>query len=126
MIPLVNLKLQYKQVKNEVDKAVLRVLTNANFVLGEEVKLFEKEFARYVGTKYAVGVDSGISALELGIKALGIGPGDDVLTPVNSFIASSSAISITGAKPIWVDANSQTLNIDTRQVEEKITKKTKA
>lgn len=126
MIPLVDLKKQYQSIKEEVDKAISRVLTNADFVLGGEVDLFEKEFAAYIGTKYAVGVDSGISALELGMRALGIGPGDEVLTPVNSFIASSSAISFTGATPVLVECDPKTYNIDLADAEKRITKKTKA
>lgn len=126
MIPLIDLKLQYKSIKKEIDKAVSKVLTNADFILGEEVDLLEKEFAQYVGTKYAVGIDSGISALELGMRALGIGPGDEILTPVNSFIASSSAISFTGATPVLVECEEKTYNIDITDAEKRITKKTKA
>lgn len=126
MVPLADLKAQYKSIKKEIDKAVSKVLTNADFILGEEVDLLEKEFAQYVGTKYAVGIDSGISALELGMRSLGIGPGDEVLTPVNSFIASSSAISFTGATPVFVECEEKTYNIDITDAEKRITKKTKA
>jgi dTDP-4-amino-4,6-dideoxygalactose transaminase len=90
------------------------------------VDSFEAEFASYCETTHAVGVDSGLSALELGIRALGIGPGDEVLTPVNSFIASSSAISMAGATPVWVDADPETYNLDPDAARAAITPRTKA
>src|SRR5712692_9765849 len=110
MIPLVDLKAQYKQIKKEIDSAISRVVNNSDFILGEDVRLFEEEFAKYCGVKYAVGLDTGISALELGIRALGLGKGDEILTPANSFIASSSSISFTGAKPVLVDCDPATFN----------------
>lgn len=125
-INLVDLKLQYNQIKGEVNSALNRVLASTDFILGEETKNFEKEFARFIGVKYAVGVGSGLSALELGMKALGIGPGDEVITPANSFIASSSAISFTGATPVLVDCSEKDFNIDPIKIEKKITKRTKA
>ena len=126
MIPLVDLRAQYKSIKKEVDLAIKNVLKKADFVLGEEVEKFEKEFAAFCGVKYAVGLDTGLSSLELGMRALGIGPGDEVLTPANSFIASSSAISFTGAKPILADCDKKTYNIDIDDAEKRITKRTKA
>lgn len=127
MIPLVDLKNQYKTIKKEIDSAVADVITNANFILGDEVDQFEKEFATYCGTKYAIGVDSGMSALELGMRALVLdNPNCEVLTPANSFIASSSAISFAGAKPVLVDCDPITFNIDLADAEKKLTKKTKA
>jgi dTDP-4-amino-4,6-dideoxygalactose transaminase len=101
-------------------------MTNADFILGADVAAFEEEFARYCEAEHAVGLDSGMSALELGMRAMGIGPGDEVITPAGSFIASSSAISFTGATPIWVDIDPRTYNIDTELVEAAITKRTKA
>ncbi|TSC64435.1 MAG: glutamine--scyllo-inositol transaminase [Microgenomates group bacterium Gr01-1014_93] len=124
-INVVDLKIQYKQIKNEVNKALREVISNADFILGNEVNDFEKDFANYCGVKFAVGVGSGVSALELGMRALGIGPGDEVITAANSFIASSSAISFTGARPILVDCR-EDFNIDPSLIEKKITKKTKA
>lgn len=127
MIPLVNLKIQYKTIKKEIDTAIANVLKNADFILGEDVNKFEKEFAEYCGVKYAIGIDSGISALELGMRALGLSnPDIEVLTPANSFIASSSAISFAGAKPVLVDCNPDTYNIDLADAKKKLTKKTKA
>ncbi len=87
---------------------------------------FESEFAKFCQVKYAVGVGSGLNALELGMRALGIGPGAEVITPVNSFIASSSAISCTGAKPILVDCEEDSFNIDPQKIEQNLSKKTKA
>lgn len=125
-IPFVDLKAQYKTIKKEVDSAILQVVKNTNFILGPECQKFEEEYKKFCQSAYAVGVDSGISALELGMRALGIGPGDEVITPANSFIASSSAISFTGATPVLVDCDLSDFNIDVNKIEEKITKKTKA
>lgn len=126
IIPLVNLKAQYQIIKSEVNSAIKNVLESTHFILGEKVENFEQKFAKFSGTKYAVGVASGLNALELGMRALGIGEGDEVITPTNSFIASSSAISFTGAKPVLVDCEENSFNINPKKIEEKITKKTKA
>src|SRR6266568_1404643 len=125
-IPLVDLKAQYALIRGEVDAAIARVVTNADFILGRDVEAFESEYAAYCETGYAVGLDSGLSALELGMRALGIGPGDEVITPAHSFIASSSAISFTGAKPVWVDVDPDTYNIDPKLIEAAVTTRTKA
>ncbi|HEX5415275.1 MAG TPA: DegT/DnrJ/EryC1/StrS family aminotransferase [Chloroflexota bacterium] len=125
-IGLVDLHTQYQTLKSEIDAAVARVFENADFVLGEDVYRFEAEFADYCEAKYAIGLDSGTSALELGLRALGVGPGDEVLVPANSFIASAAAVSFTGATPVFVDANAETYTIDTRQLTRKITARTKA
>lgn len=125
-IPLVDLKAQYAGIRGEVDAAIGRVVSNADFILGSEVDAFESDYSRYCETEHAVGLDSGLSALELGMRALGIGPGDEVITPAHSFIASSSAISFTGATPIWVDMDPKTYNIDPQQIESAITERTRA
>jgi dTDP-4-amino-4,6-dideoxygalactose transaminase len=125
-IPLVDLRAQYRTIAADVDEAMRRVVERADFILGHDVEAFEAEFAAYCETAHAVGMDSGLSALELGMRALGIGPGDEVLTPVNSFIASSSAISMTGATPVWVDADPETYNIDPEAVAAAITPRTRA
>lgn len=125
-VPFVDLKAQYKEIKKEIDEAIARIIPSTQYILGEDTEKFEKELARYHNVKYAVGVDNGSSALELGMRALGIGQGDEVITPANSFIASSSTISFTGAKPVLVDCDEETYNIDPEKIEEKITKKTKA
>ena len=125
-IPLVDLKAQYADIRSEVDAAVGRVIANADFILGKDVDEFEAEYARYCEAAHCVALDSGLSALELGMRALGIGPGDEVITPAHSFIASSSAISFTGATPVWVDSDPHTYNIDPKLIEAAITPRTKA
>lgn len=125
-IPFVDLKVNYNSRKAEIDAAMQDVIDSTSFILGPVVDEFEKNFAQFCDTKYCIGVDSGFSALELGIRALGLGMGDEIITPVNSYIASSSAISITGAKPIWVDADLRTYNLDISQINSKITSKTRA
>jgi dTDP-4-amino-4,6-dideoxygalactose transaminase len=124
-IPLVDLRAQYAAIRTEVDLAMQQVVEGAAFVLGQEVSDFEADFAAYCGTAHAIAVDSGISALELGMRALGIGVGDEVITPVNSFIASSSAISFTGATPIWVDCLPGTYNLDPDQVKRALSPRTR-
>ena len=125
-IYLVDLKKQYKNIKSEIDIAIKKVLNSTQFILGDELKNFERDFSIFCQTDYAIGVGSGISALELGMRALGIGPGDEVITPANSFIASSSSISFTGAKPVFADCIEKTFNIDPVSIIEKISNKTKA
>jgi len=125
-VGLVDLRTQYQMLKSEIDEAVLGVLERGDFILGEDVHRFEAEFADYCDAKYAVGLDSGTSALELALLAVGVGPGDEVLVPVNSFIASAAAVSFTGATPVFVDADPETYNVDVRQLAAKITRRTKA
>jgi len=107
-------------------KAVLEVLKTPNLSLGPKLKEFEKKIAKFIGVKYAVGVNSGTSALHLIIRTLGIKDGDEVITTPFSFIASANCILFERAKPVFVDIDEKTLNIDTSKIEEKITKKTKA
>ena len=125
-LPLVDLKAQHASIAGEVRAAVDRVMTNADFILGGDVAAFEEEYARYCEAEHCVGLDSGMSALELGMRGLGIGSGDEVITPAGSFIASSSAISFTGATPIWVDTETDSYNIDPTLIEAAITPSTKA
>ena len=125
-IPLVDLKAQYESIKDEIQSAIARVLETSQFVLGKEVEAFEEEFARYLGVRHAVGVNSGTSALHLTLLALGIGPGDEVITVSQTFVATIEAICWTGAKPVLVDIDETTYNIDPKQVEAAITRKTKA
>lgn len=125
-IPLVDLKAQYASIADDVDVAIKSVLESSDFILGQDVEAFENEFASFCQARHGVGLDSGISALELGMRALGIGEGDEVITPVNSFIASSSAISFTGARPVWVDVNPETHNLDAEKVAAAITPRTRA
>lgn len=125
-IQFVDLTRHDNEVKKEIDMAIGHVLTKTDFILGENVELFEKEFAIFCNTKFAVGVDSGSSALELGMRAIGIGKGDEVIVPVNTFIASAFAVSATGATPVLVDCRKDTYTFDINKVEKAVTKKTKA
>ncbi len=125
-VPLADLRGQYESMAEEVNTAIRGVLERTDFILGAGVAAFEAEFAAYCQTAHAIGVDCGLSALELGMRALGIGPGDEVLTPANSFIASSSAISFTGATPVWYDMDPATYNIDLASAAAAITSRTKA
>jgi dTDP-4-amino-4,6-dideoxygalactose transaminase len=125
-VPLVDLRAQHRSVAAEVEPALRAVMERADFVLGDDVAAFEAEFAAYCETGHAVGVDSGLSALELGMRALGIGPGDEVVTPANSFVASSSAITFAGATPVWVDVDPRTLTMDPDAVRAAITPRTRA
>ena len=117
MVPFNNLKSQYQRIEKEVLSATKRVYEKARYILGEEVTAFEKEFARYCGVRYGVGVGSGTDALCLSLKAAGIGEGDEVITTANSFIASALAISFTGAKPLFVDIDHQTYTMDPNGLE---------
>ena len=125
-IPLVDLKVQYNSIKGEIDAAIDRVLQNGQFILGPEVKAFEEEMAIYCGTKFAVGVASGTDALQLALLAYGIKPGDEVITTPFTFIATAESIAKCGAKPVFVDIDHRTYNIDPAQIEPKITRRTKA
>jgi len=125
-IPFVDLQAQYQALKPEMDAAVLAVMQRGDFILGGAVAEFEREFADYCGAKYAVGVDSGYSALELIIRACGIGPGDEVITAANTFIATTLAISNAGATPVLVDIDADTYNIDPARIEAAITPRTRA
>lgn len=124
-IPLTDLKRQYKSIKVDVDSSVLGVLGKANFILGEEVEEFEKKFADYVGVKYCIGVSSGEAAILLILRALGVGVGDEVITVPNTFIATVFPIMTLGAKPVFVDIDPKTYQIDVNSLEKAVTKKTK-
>ncbi len=124
-IPLVDLKIQYESLKEEIDGILRRVLMSGQFVLGKEVEAFEEEFARYCGARYAVGLNSGTSALYLALLALGVGPGDEVITVSYTFVATAEAICLLGAKPRFVDIDEKSSTIDPEKIEAAITKKTK-
>lgn len=126
MIPLVDLKIQYRSIQDEVNAGINTVLEQANFILGEPVARFEKEFAEFCDSDYSIGVASGTDALHLALRAINIGEGDEVITAANTFVATVLAISYVGAKPILVDIDPQTYNIDLDKIKEKITSKTKA
>jgi len=124
-IPYINLKSQHDHIKHELLLAIEETLSSGQFILGTTVRDFEKQFAEYCGTKYAVGVGSGTDALVLSMKASGIGSGDEVITSPNSFLASASAIALTGATPVFVDVKN-TFNLNPELLEASITSKTKA
>jgi dTDP-4-amino-4,6-dideoxygalactose transaminase len=125
-IPFVDLKAQYDSLAEEVNQAVLGVMSSTAYILGNEVSLFEQAFADYCETQHAVGVDSGLSALTLALRAFGIGAGDEVITAANTFIATTLAISATGATPVLVDHDPDTYTIDVNLIEAAITPRTKA
>ena len=125
-IPLVDLKAQYKTIKKEINKAIEKVLENCHFILGENVGKLEEEISNYCGTRYGIGVASGTDALLLSLLALGVGEGDEVITTPFTFIATTEAISKVRAKPVFVDINSKTYNLNIEQIEEKISPRTKA
>lgn len=125
-IPILNLKLQYQNLKEEIDQAVSNVLTSSQFILGPEVSLLEEEIASYLGVKYAIGVNSGTDGLIIALRALGIGKGDEVITTSFSFYATAESISVVGAKPVFVDINPYSFNIDPEKIKGKITSQTKA
>ncbi|HSA07225.1 MAG TPA: DegT/DnrJ/EryC1/StrS family aminotransferase [Candidatus Gastranaerophilales bacterium] len=126
MIPILDLQQQYEQIKEQVEKEVLKVLSSGKYILGENVNKLETDFANYCGVKRAVGVASGTDAIYIALKALDIGPGDEVITTSFTFIATVEAISYVGAKPVFVDIDPNTYNLDVRELEKKITPKTKA
>ena len=125
-IPLLDLRQQYKSIKGEVDSAIKKVIEEQNFIMGEDVRLLEKEIASYCGVRFGIGVSSGTDALILALKAVGINQGDEVITTPFTFIATAGAISNAGGKPIFCDIDPKTYNIDPEEIEKKITKKTKA
>ena len=127
MIPLIDLGAQYRELKAEIDAAIARVFENSQFILGTETEAFEEEFAAYCGVGYAIGVNSGTSALHLALLGAGIGPGDEVITVPFTFFATVATIGYAGATPVYVDIEpSGTFNMDVRQIEAAITERTRA
>ncbi|UNC93626.1 DegT/DnrJ/EryC1/StrS family aminotransferase [Candidatus Contubernalis alkaliaceticus] len=125
-VPFVDLKVQYLTLKDEIDEAMQKVIMNTQFIQGEEVSLFEKEFANFCGCQYCVGVGNGTDALTIALQGLGVGPGDEVITVANTFIATTESISQVGAKPVMLDIDPATYNMDLNLLESAITEKTKA
>lgn len=126
MIPMLDLKVQYESLKAEIDEAIRTIVDSTQFILGPEVTAFEKEMAAYLGVKFAIGVSSGTSALEIGLLAASVQKGDEVITTPFTFIATSEAAMNIGAKPVFVDIDPKTFNINPELIEKKITRKTKA
>lgn len=125
-IPFIDLPAQFRRLKSEIDEALAPIFSSTGFILGPQVAEFEESFARYLGAQHCVTVNSGTAALHLALLALGIGPGDEVITVANSFIATAEAISFAGATPRLVDADPVTYNIDPAQLEAAITGRTRA
>ncbi|MCK9216356.1 MAG: DegT/DnrJ/EryC1/StrS family aminotransferase [Firmicutes bacterium] len=125
-IQLINLKRQYDSIKEEAEEKVLDVLLRGQYIMGENVNEFEKEFCEFLDIKHAISVANGTEALIIALKALGIGEGDEVITTPYTFFATSESISSVGAIPVFADVRRDTFNIDFSKIEEKITSKTKA
>ncbi|CAA7599633.1 DegT/DnrJ/EryC1/StrS aminotransferase family [Acididesulfobacillus acetoxydans] len=125
-IPLLDLKAQYLTIKEEIDAAIQSVLDSARFIFGPQMKALEQEMAQYCGVKEAVAVGNGTDALLLTLEALGVSAGDEVITTPFTFFATAETVALLGAKPVFVDIDPVTLNLDLTQLEEKITAKTKA
>jgi dTDP-4-amino-4,6-dideoxygalactose transaminase len=126
MIPMVDLKTQYARLKDEIDQSVREVLESCAFVLGPNVQAFEAEAAAYLGVKHAIGCASGTDALHLALRAAGVGEGDEVITTAFTFIATAEAIRYVGARPVFVDIDPRSFNIDPAAVEAAITDRTAA
>lgn len=124
--PFLDLRAQYQQIKPEIDAAVARVFESQYFILSPEVQAFEQEIASYCGVKHAIGCASGTDAIMLALMALGIGPGDEVITVPFTFVATAGPITLLGAKPVFVDIDPVTFNIDPSKIEAAVTPRTKA
>lgn len=125
-IPFVDLHAQYLSIKNEIDAAIENVIKSSNYIGGEPVKLFEKEFADYLGIQNVEACANGTDSIEIILKALGIGSGDEVIVPAISWISTSEAVSSVGASPVFVDVDENTFTINANLIESKITSRTKA
>ncbi|MCL4260991.1 MAG: DegT/DnrJ/EryC1/StrS family aminotransferase, partial [Anaerolineales bacterium] len=125
-VPFLDMKAQYDELREEFDAAYQRVMDSGWYILSDEVRAFEREFANYLGVKHCVGVGNGLEALQLILMAHGIGAGDEVIVPANTYIASWLSVSYVGATPIPVEPNPLTHNIDSARIEQAITKRTKA
>lgn len=126
MIPFLDLRPLYHQLKPELDEAYRRVMESGWYILGPEVEAFEEEFAKYCGVKHCIGVGNGLDALHLILRGYGIGPGDEVIVPSNTYIATWLAVSYAGAIPVPVEPDERTYNIDPARIEEAVTSHTKA
>lgn len=125
-VPFLDLKAPHDELKSELNSALAGVMESGSFILGDQVKAFEEEFAAYCEAKYCVGVGNGLEALHLILRALEIGEGDEVIVPTNTYIATWLAVSYAGAKPVPVEPDEKTYNIDASRIEEAITSRTKA
>jgi UDP-2-acetamido-2-deoxy-ribo-hexuluronate aminotransferase len=125
-VEFIDLKTQYLNLKSEIDAGIARVLNHGQFILGPEVEELEEKLAAYTGAKYCITVANGTDALQIAQMALNIGPGDEVITPGFTYIATAETVALLGAKPVYVDVDSKTYNIDPALIEAAITPRTKA
>ena len=125
-VPFVDLQAQYRSIKQEIDQAIASVVSEASFIGGKHLESFEGHFASYTGARHCIGVGNGTDAISIALKALGIGPGDEVITAANSFIASSEAVTAAGARVVFVDCDRSTYTLDAGALERAVTKRTKA
>jgi dTDP-4-amino-4,6-dideoxygalactose transaminase len=125
-VPFLNLGAAYRELKTEIDVSVSRVMESGCYILGPEVEAFEMEWATYCEANYAVGLANGLDALTLALRALDIGPGDEVIVPSNTYIATWLAVSAVGAVPVPVEPDPETYNIDPTRIEDAITSRTRA
>ncbi len=125
-VPFVDLKAQYSLIRDEIDEAIMRVVSETAFVAGKYAALFENEFAEYVGVSNCVAVANGTDAIEIALAALGIGQGDEVIVPANTFYATAEAVANVGAEVVFVDCEPNFYNVDVSIIEAKITSRTKA
>ena len=126
MVPFVDLKAQYRSIRAEINTAIQRVLDNTSFILGAEVRAFEEAFAEYIGAKHCVAVNSGTAAIQVAVQSCGIGAGDEVIIPANTFFATAEGVSTAGATPVFVDCDDASSNIDATKIAAAITPRTKA
>lgn len=125
-VPFLDLSVELKLLQKELDASFKKTLKSNSFILGDQVDQFEKEWAKYLGVKFAIGVGNGTDALVIALKALGVGPGDEVIVPALTFVATAFAVSIVGAVPVFVDVDLRSHLIDVSQIAKKVTRKTKA
>ena len=126
IVPLLDLRAQYAEIATEIRAAIDEVLESQHFILGPQVKALEEELARFSGVRFGVGVASGTDALILSLRLFGIGPGDEVIVPAFSYIATADSISLLGGIPVFVDVDPDTFNLDPLEIEAKVTRRTKA
>jgi dTDP-4-amino-4,6-dideoxygalactose transaminase len=125
-VPFVDLRAQHAPLQESIDRAFRDLMTRGDFILGAAVERFETEYAAFIGCRHAIGVGTGLSAIELALRAFDVGPGDEVITPANTFIATVLAIMAVGAKPVFVDMNAATYGIDAGAIAAAVTSRTKA
>lgn len=126
LVPFVDLDAQYKEIKNEIDDAIAKVIASSKFIGGEDVAKFEEEFASYIDSDYCIGVNSGTDALILGVRALNIGQGDEIIIPANTYMSGALAASENGAKPVFTDIDEEDFGINLKDLTNKINNRTKA